>query len=112
MYKNKEYKNSQNFINSIKKCRELNRNQDQLILIAGACQSNYEELICAGANFASSPKRINIHALDPAIIVAQMAFSETNKDIDIKKILDKTKYGSDGLEGIITKGTMRIGYPR
>ena len=31
---------------------------------------------------------------------------------DLIKILDKTKYGSDGMGGIITKGTMYIGYPR
>lgn len=111
-YKNKEYKNSKNFVNAIKKCRDIIRNQEQLIIIAGACQSNYEELICAGANFASSPKRINIHALDPAIIAAEMAFSNTNKEIDIKKILEKTKYGANGLGGIITKGTMHVGYPR
>ena len=27
-------------------------------------------------------------------------------------MLCKTKYGSDGMGGIITKGTMYIGYPR
>lgn len=27
-------------------------------------------------------------------------------------IIDKTKYGKDGMGGIITKGTMYIGYPR
>ena len=32
--------------------------------------NNYEDLIKAGANFASSPKRVNIHALDPAIIAS------------------------------------------
>ena len=74
--------------------------------------SNYEELIRAGANFASSPKRINIHALDPAIVAAKMSLSDINKDIDIKDILDKTKYGKEGMGGIITKGTMYVGYPR
>ena len=73
---------------------------------------DYDELIKAGANFASSPKRINIHALDPAIIATRMSLSDINKDIDLKKILSQTKYGSDGLGGIITKGTMYIGYPR
>ena len=27
-------------------------------------------------------------------------------------LLEKTKYGSDGIGGIITKGTMHVGYPR
>ena len=34
------------------------------------------------------------------------------KDIDLLNIIDKTKYGSDGMGGIITKGTMYVGYPR
>ncbi|MEG2600391.1 MAG: sporulation peptidase YabG [Bacilli bacterium] len=109
---NENYKNTNNFIKSIEAARRLVRNQDELIIIAGACQSNYEELICAGANFASSPKRINIHALDPAIIASSMAYAECNKQIDIKSILERTKYGSDGIGGIITKGTMHVGYPR
>lgn len=106
------YQNSSNFISAIKQVRKYERNQDKLIIIAGACQSNYEELIKAGANFASSPKRINIHALDPAIIASSIAFSDRNKSLDIIKIIDKTKYGSDGIGGIITNGTMYVGYPR
>ena len=71
-----------------------------------------EELIKAGANFASSPKRINIHALDPAIIATRISLSDISKDIDLISILENTKYGSDGIGGIKTKGTMYIGYPR
>ena len=98
-------------------------------MIAGACQSDYEELIKAGANFASSPKRINIHALDPAIIASspkrinihaldpaiiasRMSLSDSNVEIDLKDIIENTKYGSNGIGGIITKGTMYRGYPR
>ena len=106
------YKNSINFVNSIKEARKYEKSHDKLIIIAGACQSDYEELIKAGANFASSPKRINIHALDPAIIAASMSLSDINKDIDIKGIISKTRYGKDGVGGIITKGTMYTGYPR
>ena len=71
-----------------------------------------EELIKAGANFASSPKRINIHALDPAIIATNISMSDATKEINLKEILEHTKYGSDGMGGIITKGTMYMGYPR
>ena len=106
------YKNSINFINSVKEARLYEKEHDKLIIIAGACQSNYEELIKAGANFASSPKRINIHALDPAIIATKISLSPASKDIDLKSILENTKYGSSGIGGIITKGTMYIGYPR
>ena len=110
--KNNLYKNSQNFIKAVKEARLYERDHNKLIIIAGACQSNYEELIKAGANFASSPKRINIHALDPAIIATKLSLSDANKDINLKEILEQTKYGSNGIGGIITKGTMYIGYPR
>ena len=106
------YKNTANFIAAVKEARKYEKNQDKLIIIAGACQSNYEELIKAGANFASSPKRINIHALDPAIIATSIAFSDKNKEIDLINLIEKTKYGSDGIGGIITNGTMYVGYPR
>lgn len=106
------YKNSMYYVNAIKEARKYEKSHEKLIIIAGGCQSNYEELIKAGANFASSPKRINIHALDPAIIAVKMSTSDINKDIDIKGILESTKYGRDGIGGIITKGTMYVGYPR
>ncbi len=108
----KAYKNSENFVSAVKEARKFEKSHDKLIIIAGACQSDYEELIKAGANFASSPKRINIHALDPAIIASYMALSDSSEDIDLKKILENTKYGASGLGGIKTKGTMYIGYPR
>jgi len=101
-----------NFINAVREARKFEKSHEKLLIIAGACQSNYEELIKAGANFASSPKRINIHALDPAIIAISLAFSDKNNNIDLINILSKTKYGTEGMGGIITKGTMYIGYPR
>lgn len=106
------YQNTANFIEAIKEARKYEKSQDKLIIIAGACQSNYEELIKAGANFASSPKRINIHALDPAIIASSLALSDKNQSIDLIRLIEKTKYGKDGIGGIITNGTMYVGYPR
>lgn len=106
------YKNSYNFVNAVKEARKYEKSHDKLIIIAGACQSDYEELIKAGANFASSPKRINIHALDPAIVASSIGLSDRSEDIDLLGILEKTKYGHDGIGGIKTKGTMYIGYPR
>lgn len=106
------YKNSANFVKAIQEARKFEKNHDKLIIIAGACQSDYEELIKAGANFASSPKRVNIHALDPAIIATKMSLSDVNHDIDLKGIIEKTKYGKSGIGGVITKGTMYTGYPR
>ena len=106
------YQNSNNFVKATIKAREYERNQYKLIIISGACQSFYEDLIKAGANFASSPKRINIHALDPAIIASAVALSPKNKEIDLLSVLSKTHYGSDGMGGIITNGVMYVGYPR
>ena len=109
---NSQYKNTSNFIEAVREARKYEKSQDKLVIISGACQSNYEELIKAGSNFASSPKKVNIHALDPAIVATMVAFSDRNKNIDLIKILNSTKYKSDGIGGIITKGTMYIGYPR
>lgn len=110
--KDTSYKNSQYFVEAIKEARKYEKSHDKLLIIAGACQSNYEELIKAGANFASSPKRINIHALDPAIVASKLSLSSISDDINLKEILENTKYGSKGMGGIVTKGTMYIGYPR
>ena len=83
-----------------------------MIIIAGACQSDYEDLIKAGANYASSPARVNIHALDPAIIATNLALTERNKEIDLIELLAKTRNGKDGMGGIISNGMMFVGYPR
>lgn len=106
------YKNSLNFVKTVIAARGYEKSHEKLIIIAGACQSDYEELIKAGASFASSPKRINIHALDPAILATSLALSDRNKTVDLIKIIESTKYGKDGMGGVITKGCMYVGYPR
>ena len=109
---NNNYQNSTNFIKSVINARKYEKSHDKLVIIAGACQSNYEALIKAGANYASSPKRINIHALDPAIIAVTVALTERNSKIDLIDLLERTKYGHDGMGGIIGNGLMYVGYPR
>lgn len=106
------YKNTENFVKAVKEARKYEKSHEKLVIIAGACQSNYEELIKAGANFASSPRRVNIHALDPAIIATVLAMSERNKEIDLVKLLSRTKYGASGMGGIISTGMMYVGFPR
>ena len=106
------YKNSKNFVRAIKQARNYEKSHERLVIIAGACQSDYEDLIKAGANFASSPKRVNIHALDPAIIASTIALTKTDTQINVPELLEKTKYGSNGMGGIITNGLMYVGYPR
>ena len=87
----KNYKNSAYFVKAVKAARNYEKSHEKLVIIAGACQSDYEELIKAGANFASSPKRVNIHALDPAIIASTVALTERNKEIDLKKLTNNIK---------------------
>ena len=108
----KNYKNSINFVDAVKVARKYEKSHEKLVVIAGACQSNYEELIKAGADFASSPKRVNIHALDPAIIATTLALTERNKEIDLINLLKKTKYGKEGMGGLKVNGLMYVGYPR
>ena len=108
----KNYKNSGYFVKAVKVARNYEKSHEKLVIIAGACQSDYEELIKAGANFASSPKRVNIHALDPAIIASTISLTERNKEIDLKKLLNKTKYKEDGMGGLMCNGLMYVGYPR
>lgn len=106
------YKNSKNFQKAVFQARDYEKSHEKLAIIAGACQSDYEALIKAGANFASSPKRINIHALDPAIIAINLALTEKGKEINLIELLDKTKYGKDGIGGLKSTGMMYVGYPR
>lgn len=109
---NNLYKNSENFCKAVIQARKYEKSSDKLIIIAGACQSNYEELIKCGATFASSPKKINIHALDPAIIATSLSLLDRSKEVDLISLLEKTKYGKDGMGGLKSKGTMYVGYPR
>ena len=112
IYDMKNYKNSWSFIKAVKEARKYEKSHEKLVIIAGACQSNYEELIKAGADFASSPKRVNIHALDPAIIAVSVSLTERNREINLIKLLEKTKYGKDGMGGLKVNGLMYVGYPR
>ena len=107
-----KYKNSKNFVKAVFQARDFEKSHEKLVVIAGACQSDYEALIKAGANFASSPKRINIHALDPAIIAVNLALTEKGTYINLIELLDKTKYGKDGIGGLKSTGMMYVGYPR
>ena len=106
------YKNSKNFVKAVFQARDYEKSHEKLVVIAGACQSDYEALIKAGANFASSPKRVNIHALDPAIIAVNLALTEKGTEINLIELLDKTKYGKDGIGGLKSTGMMYVGYPR
>lgn len=103
----KNYENTTNFMEAVRKIRK-HYLADEVCVIAGACGSNYEALIASGANFASSPKRINIHTYDPAVIAIRVASTSINKVIDFESCLKLIENGRDAVGGIETKGKMKI----
>lgn len=106
------YRNSRYFVEAVKKCREFEPGRDDLIIVAGACQSHYEALIGAGANFASSPQRVLIHAYDPVFIVEKLAYSSIYDTLSVKDVIANTITGLDGVGGIETRGCLRMGFPK
>ena len=101
------YRNTIEFVEAVKRIR-THYSKDHILVFAGACQSNFEALIASGANFASSPKRVNIDAYDPAIIAIKAATTPFNEIInldEVKDILDSKKFGVSGIESY---GKMRL----
>ena len=82
--------------------------KDHIFVFAGACQSNFEALIASGANFASSPKRVNIDAYDPAIIAIKAATTPFNDIINLDEVKDLLEAKKDGISGIESYGKMRL----
>ncbi|WML55482.1 sporulation peptidase YabG [Neobacillus sp. PS3-12] len=105
------YRHSKFFVQAVREARRKVPSLDQLVIFAGACQSHFESLIHAGANYASSPSRINIHALDPVYIVAKISLTPFMERINVWDVLRNTLTGDKGLGGIETKGVLRTGMP-
>lgn len=105
------YRNSKYFIETVREARRVIPNLDQLVIFAGACQSHFESLIRAGANFASSPSRVNIHALDPVYVSAKIAYTSFMEKVSVWEVLRNTLTGEKGMGGIETKGLLRTGMP-
>ncbi|WMT41051.1 sporulation peptidase YabG [Paenibacillus sp. D2_2] len=111
LYNLTSYKNSKHFVEAVRVAREYERNFDTLTIVAGACQSHFEALLQAGANFASSPARVLIHALDPVYIAAKASLTSIRDTIHITDVLNQTISGTKGVGGIETRGSYRIGLP-
>lgn len=107
----KAYRHSGHFVRTVKEMRASYPSLDQMIIFAGACQSNFELLIRAGANFASSPNRVNIHALDPVYLAAKISFTPFSDSVNVWEVLRHTLTGSDGLGGVESRGMLRTGLP-
>ncbi len=101
------YRNSKYFIETVKEARRYDKeNNKKLVIFAGACQSYFEALICAGANFASSPGRILIDFMDPLIVAEKVATTEKYKYITIEDIENELRDGKQGVSGIGANGKM------
>ncbi|RYG72700.1 sporulation peptidase YabG [Lentibacillus lipolyticus] len=105
------YRNSKYFVETVRAIREKKPYLDELVIFAGACQSHFESLIRAGANFASSPLRINIHALDPVYIAAKIAYTPFMEKVGVWDALRNTMTGEKGMGGVETRGLLRTGIP-
>jgi len=108
----RNYRNSGNFVKAVKTARKYVRNMDDLVIIAGACQSHFEAILEAGANFASSPQRIMIHALDPVFIAEKIAFTPIQDTVNVYDVVRSTYTGTDGLGGLESRGKYRLGLPK
>jgi spore coat assemly protein len=105
------YRHSRYFVDAVKEARRKVPSLDHLVIFAGACQSHFEAIIRAGANFASSPTRVNIHALDPVYVVGKISFTSFMDRVNVYEVVRNTITGEKGLGGIETKGILRTGLP-
>ncbi|MCL6633176.1 MAG: sporulation peptidase YabG [Alicyclobacillus herbarius] len=108
----RNYRNSLHFVHTVQNARRHSRSMDDLVIIAGACQSHFESLLDAGANFASSPQRIMIHALDPVFIAEKVAYTPINQTVNVYDVVQSTYTGTDGIGGLESRGKYRLGLPK
>jgi len=106
------YHSSRFFVEAIKAARRYEKSRDDLVIFAGACQSHYEAILAAGANFASSPQRVLIHAYDPVFVVEKIAYTSIYDSISIRDIIAGTVTGFEGIGGMETRGKYRMGIPK
>ena len=103
------YKNSKYFIETVKEARRYERDSGkELVIFAGACQSFYEALMMAGANFASSPARIMIDFLDPLVIAEKVATTDYMEYITMNDLESKLRDGKRGVGGIGATGKKHV----
>mgnify|MGYP004464372925 FL=1 len=103
------YRNSRYFIRTVKEARRYDKETNKnLVIFAGACQSYFEALITAGANFASSPARILIDFLDPLIVAKNVAETDNRKYVTIDDFASELRDGKNGVDGIGARGKKSI----
>jgi len=104
LYNIYNYKNSIHFLNTVYKARQYKPSKDELIIYAGACQSFFEALMQAGANFASSPARILIDFMDPIVVAEKVARTPNYKYVSLEEILPEIREGGKGVGGTRGRG--------
>lgn len=103
------YKNSRHFIETVKEARRYDEeNKKDLVIFAGACQSYFEAIILAGANFASSPARILIDFLDPLILAKTVATTDEHIYVTIDDFEKELRDGKRGISGIGAHGKKSV----
>ena len=105
------YRNSKHFINTVKEARRWEPSPNKLVIFAGACQSFFEAIMQAGANFASSPGRILIDFIDPIIIAEKVATTENGRFINASEMINEIKEGIKGIGGIGAIGKNKCNIP-
>ncbi len=105
-----KYHHSKHFVNAVTEARKYEKSRDDLVIFAGACQSHYEALLFAGANFASSPKRVLIHAYDPVFVMEKVAYTSIYEPIALRDIIAGTITGFDGIGGLEIYRTQFVYY--
>ena len=108
----KSYRHSAHFVEAVERARRVDGNKDNLVIFAGACQSYFEALMEAGANYASSPERVFIHPFDPLFIMEKVAYTPMAKIVSPKEVLANSVVGISGIGGIQTRGKLRLGLPK
>lgn len=106
------YRNSKFYRDAVRALRDYNSSYDELVIFAGACQSCYECMLDAGANFASSPNRVLIHCLDPVFVCEKIAYTRIDQVVSITDVIENTITGIKGIGGLQTRGKYREGYPK
>ena len=102
------YRNSKYFINSVIEARKIVPKEKDLVIFAGACQSFFEAIMEAGANFASSPARVLIDFVDPLIVAERVAKTSSNKFITINDLVNDLRDGKKSIDGIGSMGKKRL----
>lgn len=112
-YNNKGIRNLDNYLHTkdfMKAVSEVRRyySLDDICIFAGACKSNFEALIAAGCNFASSCNKQNIEAYDPAIVGILASITPFTEIINISDVYNYSKMNSGSIGGIETYGKLRL----